>query len=90
MSETKHIFSHKELLTDEIGHGLQCLLLAHQHPDSLLLAVSHKFCIANAALFPLIISEPVKFYPHFEDALQILGTGLNLNFGDVNLHKVII
>ena len=89
ISETKHIFSHKKLLTDEVSHGLQRLLLAHQHPNPLLLAIAHKFRVAHAALFPLVVSEPVKFYPHFKDALQILGIGLNLNLGNVDLSTVI-
>ena len=36
----------------------------------------------------LIVSESVKFYPHFKYALQTLGTGFDLNLGNINLNKV--
>ena len=87
-SQKLNTFSLKIWLTNKISDRLQRLLLAHQHSDSLLLTVAHKFRVANTAFLPLIVSEPVKFYPHFKYALQTLGTGFDLNLGNINLNKV--
>ena len=74
-------------LTEEVGDGLEGLLLAHNHADSFLLFVTHELAISNATLFPLLLAEAVKLDSHFENALEVLSASLNSNLGQVNLQK---
>ena len=73
------------LLTHEIGNWFFGFVLSHEEAHSLLFLVSEQLCIANAALFPLIVSEPVQLDTEFHDALESLFTSGSLHQGKVNL-----
>lgn len=59
-------------LTNEVGDWFESLLLSHDEADALLSTISHKLGVANATLFPLLISPSEKLGSNLHQALQIL------------------
>ena len=78
------------LLEDEVGYGLEGLLLAHDEADLLGLLVAEELTVPGATLLPLLISEAVELASDLEDALLfLLSSGLLLNLGKRRLYQIV-
>ncbi len=71
--------------TDEVGNGLQGLLLSHYKPDLVALLVSEQLGIPGPSLLPLLIAESVELASHLEYALLTFLAGNFLHLGEINL-----
>ena len=75
------------ILTNEVGDGLESLLLTHDEANALLLTVAHQLGVANAALLPLFISPAEKLDTVLHHTLEVLLARLGLDSREVNLIK---
>ncbi len=72
-------------MQDEVGHGLEGLLLAHDEADLLGLLVAEELGVAGTSLLPLVVADSVELGTDSEDALLEFLTSNLLHCGELSL-----